>query len=237
MPDEPQGLTIAIDGPASSGKGTVARLVARALGYAWLDSGSMFRAVALLAGEAGISLDDPVALGALARSLQFQYRWTGDTLSVRVGDRDLTTAIRTEAVGQGASRVSAFGPVRQALLERQRALAAHGAVVMDGRDIGTVVLPDADLKVFLDATADERARRRTRDLEERGLPADFGQILRDIQARDHQDSTRALAPLRQADDAVFVDSTGLTPDAVAAIVVDLARARGARSAAPSSSAG
>jgi CMP/dCMP kinase len=220
VPDAPRGLTIAIDGPASSGKGTVARLVARQLGYAWLDSGSMFRAVALLATERGVPLDDGDALGRLADGLDFRYTWAGDRLSVSVDGRDLTEAIRTEAVGQGASRVSAFGPVRRALLERQRALAAAGAVVMDGRDIGTVVLPDADLKIFLDATAAERARRRTLDLQAR--------ILADIEARDHQDRTRALAPLRQAEDSVFLDSTGLGPDAVAARVVDLARARGAR---------
>lgn len=204
MPDR---ICIAIDGPASSGKGTVARMVARALGYAYVDTGAMYRAVALLALEAGLPLGDAEAVAALASGLDFGFRWDGEQLRVSVNGRDVSEQIRAETVGRGASDVAVHPPVRAALLSLQRALGTAGGVVMDGRDIGTVVLPDAELKIFLDATPEERARRRTLELRARGLEADEARILDEIRARDLQDSTRAVAPLLPAADAVVLDST------------------------------
>lgn len=216
-------INIAIDGPASSGKGTVARMVAAALGYAYIDTGAMYRAVALVSSERGVALSDGDRVAEVANSLDFRFSWDGGRLLLAVDGRDLTDLIRAEAVGRGASDVAVHAPVRAALLERQRRLAADGGVVMDGRDIGTVVLPDAELKVFLDASSEERARRRTQDLIERQAPADYDTILREIRARDLQDSTRAAAPLRAALDARIVDSTHLSAVEVAAEVVAMAR--------------
>lgn len=216
-------ITIAIDGPASSGKGTVARMVAETLGYAYIDTGAMYRAVALAARERGVPWSDAEAVATVAAGLEFRFTWTEGRLRLAVDGRDVTQDIRAEAIGRGASDVAVHGPVRAALLERQRALARLGGVVMDGRDIGTVVLPEAELKVFLDATPEERARRRTLELEQRGAPADYDTILREIQARDLQDSSRAASPLRAADDAVHVDSTHHTAPEVAAQIEALAR--------------
>lgn len=221
----PTRICIAIDGPASSGKGTVARMVARALDYAYVDTGAMYRTVALIARERGVPWSDGEALGRLALQLDFDFTWDGEHLRVCVDGRDVSESIRAETVGQGASDVAVHPPVRAALLARQRALAERGGVVMDGRDIGTVVLPDAQLKIFLDAAPEERARRRTLELVARGLPADPAQILDEIRARDHQDRTRATAPLAAAPDALHVDSTGQTPEAVAAQIEAIARAR------------
>lgn len=216
-------INIAIDGPASSGKGTVARMVAAALGYAYIDTGSMYRAVALVAAERGVPLGRADDVADVANSLDFRFTWDGDRLLLAVDGRDVTQLIRAEAVGRGASDVAVHRPVRAALLARQRALAAEGGVVMDGRDIGTVVLPDAQLKVFLDASPQERARRRTLELQARHVPADYDTILREIQARDLQDSSRAEAPLRASDDAVHVDSTHHSAAEVAGEVERLAR--------------
>lgn len=203
-------LTIAVDGPGSSGKGTVARGVARALHYQYVDTGAMYRAVALLARRRGLSWDDGPAVAALAATLRFAFDWDGDLLRVEVDGDDLTREIRADDVGQGASRVSRHREVRQALLGLQRALGAGGGVVMDGRDIGTVVLPDADLKVFLDASVDERARRRHEELVRRGEAVHLAEVREALIARDRQDRERDVAPLRPADDAVLVDTTDLT---------------------------
>ena len=216
-------ICIAIDGPASSGKGTVARLVARAMDYAFVDTGAMYRAVALRASEAGIPLTDGPALGVLAAGLRFGFSWDGEVLRVLVDGIDVTEAIRAEAVGRGASDVAVHPAVRAALLERQRALGRDGGVVMDGRDIGTVVLPDARLKIFLDATPEERARRRTLELRSRGMEVDPARVLDEIRARDLQDRTRATAPLRAADDALVLDSTGVSASDMAARIVQIAR--------------
>ena len=220
MPDR---ICIAIDGPASSGKGTVARMVARALGYAYVDTGAMYRAVALIALERGVSLADARAVAEVAASLDFSFRWDGEALRVRVDGRDVSEDIRAERVGKGASDVAVHPPVRAALLERQRALGAAGGVVMDGRDIGTVVLPAAELKIFLDATPEERARRRTLEMHARGIEADYDRTLAEIRARDHQDSTRAVAPLLPAPDALVLDSTHRSAAQMAAEIEALAR--------------
>jgi len=215
----PRPLAIAIDGPASSGKGTVARTVARTLGYAYIDTGAMYRAVALRAQEEGIDLGDGARLGALAASIDFRFRWDGEQLQILDGERDLSREIRTETVGRGASAVAVLPAVRAALLGRQRALGADGGVVMDGRDIGTVVLPDAGLKIFLDAAPSERARRRHAELVLKDPGLTYEVVLADLIARDKQDSQRAAAPLRRAEGARLVDSTGQTIEAVVATIL------------------
>jgi cytidylate kinase len=230
-PDRKQ-LTIAVDGPASSGKGTVARNVARLLGYQYIDTGAMYRAVALAARERGISWDDEDPVAEVAAGLRFAFSFDGETLRVVVDGRDVTEAIR---IGRGASDVSRHPAVRGALLGLQRALARQGGVVMDGRDIGTVVLPDADLKVYLDAEVEERARRRYAELHEKGEAAGFVEVLEALRARDKQDMERPVAPLCQADDAVYLDSTHLTIEQGVEVVLELARARGAPQAAEQAS--
>ena len=222
----PKRLTIAIDGPASSGKGTVARTVARRLDYAYIDTGAMYRSVALAAHERGIQLNLDAELGRLAASLAFEFRWDGAQLRVVVNGKDWSDSIRTETVGKGASDVAVHPTVRAALLERQRALAARGGIVMDGRDIGSVVLPNADLKIFLDASVDERARRRHFELVSRGLNVTLEAIRAEVAERDHQDRTRQEAPLVRTEDAVYLDTTSLSAeqsaDRIVAMVSELA---------------
>lgn len=227
-PSEPRSkLTIAVDGPGSSGKGTVARNIARVLGYQYVDTGAMYRAVALVAKDRGVAWDDEPDLEKLASSLRFRFDWDGDLLRVFVDGREVTRDIRQEDIGGGASAVSKLPAVRAALLGLQRALGAEGGVVMDGRDIGTVVLPDADLKVFLDARLEERALRRHEELLRKGEQAHYEDVLHALEARDRQDSERPVAPLKQADDAVYVDTTDLTIRQAIDAVLALARERGA----------
>ena len=216
-------IAIAIDGPASSGKGTVARMVARTMNYAYIDTGAMYRSVALLAERAGVSLSDGPALGRLAAGLRFAFAWDGEALRIEVSGEDLSSAIRSESVGQGASKVSAHPEVRAALLGLQQQLGSAGGVVMEGRDIGTVVLPDAALKIFLDAELDTRAARRTAELRRRGLDVTLAEIAAEIRQRDAQDRGRAIAPLLQAEDAFYLDTTALTPEQVAARIAEMAR--------------
>ena len=220
-------ITIAIDGPAASGKGTAARSLAAAIGYAYIDTGAMYRSVALAALRAGLSVRDNEAVGALARSLDIGFSWQDGQLQVRLGDEDVSTAIRDEAVGAGASAVATLPEVRAALLDQQRALGKAGGVVMDGRDIGTVVLPDADLKVFLDARLAERARRRHEELVGRGKVVTLEEVQADIAARDAQDRGRSTAPLCAAADAVVLDSTDLSPHEVVEQVLALVREQSA----------
>ncbi len=223
-----RGICIAVDGPAASGKGTAARGLARALDYAYVDTGTLYRALALLAGQDQVGLDQEGELASLAASMRIELRWTGERLVVLLEGRDVSQAIRSEAVGQGASAVAALPAVRQALLGLQRQLAAEGGVVMDGRDIGSVVLPDAELKIYLDASLDERARRRQLELRQRGIEADFEQTRSAVAARDAQDSGRREAPLRRLPEAWYLDTSGLSPAQVQRLLVAEARARGAR---------
>lgn len=220
-----RSLTIAIDGPGSSGKGTIAKIVARELGYQYIDTGAMYRSVALVAQRRGVSWDDAESLGELTRGLAFQFAFSGDSLTVSVNGEDVSGLIRTPEIGRGASDVSRHGPVRSSLVAVQRALGDAGGIVMDGRDIGTVVLPGAELKVFLDAALDERARRRHRELLDKGQQTPFDEVRDALAARDHQDRTRAIAPLVAAEDAVIMDSTDLTIEGSAAVVLELARSR------------
>ena len=224
-----QRIRIALDGPAASGKGTVARAVARALGYRYLDTGAMYRAVALQAERLGVPWSDAQALAHIAEALPLDFQWEGDHVTVLLDGQDVTDQVRGQRVGQGASAVAVHPPVRAALVRRQQALARDGGVVVDGRDIGTVVLPAAELKVYLDASPTERARRRQAELVRRdpqGAPT-LAQVLDEVTARDAQDAGRATGPLSIADDAVVVDTTSLDiPQAIQAVLA-LARARGA----------
>jgi CMP/dCMP kinase len=219
---------IAIDGPAGAGKSTVAQLLAKYLGYVLVDTGALYRAIALLARERGVPWTDGPALGALAAQLQLHFEPVPDGAPrLLEGDRDLSNAIRTPEISMGASDVSKHPEVRAALLSLQRSLGTDGGVVLEGRDIGTVVFPDAEAKVFLTASAEVRARRRVKDLASRGITADLGQTLAEIRARDAQDSERPVAPLRAADDAIVLDTTDLDMPAVVEELARLAREKGA----------
>ncbi len=218
--------TIAIDGPAGAGKSTLARQLAAALGFRYVDTGAMYRVVGVLAAERGIEAGDAAALAALIDGLDLRYEARGDGIAVLADGRDLSTAIRTAAAGRLASQVSVVPAVRERLVALQRRLAEGGGVVMEGRDIGTVVLPDATVKIFLVASPAERARRRWAELRVRGEPADLGRITREIEERDARDAGRAHSPLTAAADAVHVDTTGEPVDAIVARVCNLLAARG-----------
>ncbi len=218
-------IAVAIDGPGSAGKGTVARGVARALGYRYVDTGAVYRAVALMAARQGISWSDGPSVAALAGGLEFDFSWDGDVLHIFTNGEDVSTLIRTEELSRGASDVSSLPEVRAVLLDLQRRLGAMGGVVMDGRDIGTVVLPHADLKIFLDADLDERARRRHEEMLRRGDTRSFAEVRDALAARDRQDQERAVAPLRAADDAIHLDTTELTIRVAIDRVIELALLR------------
>jgi cytidylate kinase len=210
-------MVIAIDGPAGAGKSSVARAVAAALGLTYLDSGAMYRCVALAALDRGADLDDPEAIGALARSLEIAL----DSERVGLDGEDVSAAIREPAVTQASSRVSVHPAVREALVSRQRQLIDDGRYVAEGRDIGTVVSPDAPLKVFLTASAEERARRRAAQTDE-----DEAAVLAAQRERDERDENRAHSALRPAADAVEIDTTGLDLSEVVERIVELAKQRG-----------
>ena len=213
-------VVIAIDGPAASGKGTVAQGVAQALGFHYLESGSLYRLVALQALRAGVALDDETALTRVARSLAPSFAEG----RIRLDGDDVTAAIRTEPVSAAASRVAVFPGVRGALLDRQRAFRRPPGLVADGRDMGTVVFPDAPLKVYITASAEERARRRYKQLIEKGNPVTLESLLRDIRERDARDSDRAAAPLRPAAEAIILETTDKSIEASIAFVLQQYRA-------------
>jgi cytidylate kinase len=206
---------IAIDGPSASGKGTVAQAVAGALGFHYLNSGALYRTVAYLALESGADLEKESILADIALNLNANF----NSDSVVLEGRNVTDAIRSEAVGTAASRIAALPGVRRALLERQRAFRRPPGLVADGRDMGTVVFPDAALKIYLTATPEERAERRYKQLMAKGMGASMAALLQDIIGRDARDGKRATAPLRKAEDAVLIDTTGVpAADAVARVL-------------------
>jgi len=217
---------LAIDGPSGSGKGTISRIVAQRLGWRLLDSGALYRLVALAGLQRGLDAQDVPGHAALAEVMDvvFGADAAGDE-QVLLSGRDVSREIRQEEVGQGASRVAAWPPVRAALLERQRRFAAAPGLVADGRDMGTVVFPQARLKIYLTATPDERAGRRHKQLKDKGSAVSLAALSREIAERDLRDSTRAVAPLRPAGDALILDSTGLPVAAVVERVLELGRQR------------
>jgi len=212
---------IAIDGPSGSGKGTIARRVADALGYHLLDSGALYRLVALSARKSGVSLQDSEKLAHLAVELDVRFDSDeGGEERIWLGEEDVTGEIRTEEAGAGASAVAQNPAVREALFERQRAFQQPPGLVADGRDMGSHVFPDAALKVFLTASAEERARRRHKQLKDKGLDVSLAALSRDIEDRDRRDSERSVAPLRPAEDARILDSSGQSIEAVTNTVLD-----------------
>lgn len=215
---------VAIDGPAGAGKSTVARAVARELGFGYLDTGAMYRAVAYRALEAGVPLDAGARLAAIASALRFDHDAKGVLIDGRRPDRRL----RSRRVSEASSEVSRHAGVRRAMVAAQRRMLGDGGMVAEGRDIGTVVFPRAEVKVFLTASVAERARRRQRELLEAGHPAPLAALRREITERDRRDSTRERSPLREADGSVTLDTTRLTPDAVVARIIALARKAGER---------
>jgi cytidylate kinase len=218
---EPDAPVIAIDGPAASGKGTIAYNVATALGLHYLDSGSLYRLIALRALERPVDPDDSRALENLASDLDVSFRGGRAMLD----GRDVADTLRAEEVSSLASRIAVHPGLRTALLERQRAFRAAPGLVAEGRDMGTVVFPDAQLKVFLTASAEQRAKRRYKQLITKGIPVTIDGLLRDIRERDARDSTRAAAPLAPAPDAVILDTTDLSIAEVTAAVLALHRER------------
>ena len=205
-----QERSIAIDGPAGAGKSTLARALARELGYLYVDTGAIYRTVALRAREAGADPSDPEQVAPLLEDLDLRMDYGGDGVQrMYLSGRDVTETIRENEVSALASQVAALPAVREFLLDFQRRQAREHNVVMDGRDIGTVVLPQAGVKIFLTAAPEARARRRTAELLQRGQDANFDEILREIRQRDEQDENRPVAPLRQAEDAALLDTTNL----------------------------
>ncbi|MGT2749622.1 (d)CMP kinase [Streptococcus orisasini] len=218
------GIKIAIDGPASSGKSTVAKIIAKDLDYTYLDTGAMYRSATYLALQNDVSLTDEQTIVKLLQDypISFGRREDGQQL-VFVGDVDVSLPIRENEVTNNVSTVSALPMVRETLVALQRQIASQGGIVMDGRDIGTVVLPDAELKIFLVASVEERAERRYKENLEKGIKTDFDKLKREISARDYKDSHRKVSPLKAAEDAITFDTTGVTIEGVVQFIEEKAK--------------
>lgn len=214
-------IRVAIDGPMGAGKGTVARLVAARLGYRYVDTGAMYRAVAWKALQEGVKLEDPEAVAAVARGAHVRLEPRRDGLRVWCDGQDVTDAIRSVEVSAVVGRIAAIPAVREILTRQQRALGQDGGVVMEGRDIGTVVLPQAEVKVYLEASLEERARRRFEELQARGERVPLEAVRELVRRDDDLAQTRSAAPLRRAQDAVVVDTTGRSPEEVAEQIIRL----------------
>ena len=217
---------LAIDGPSCAGKGTIAEIVAKHLGWHRLDSGALYRSVGLAAQDKGIALTDAEALAAMTGHLDLVFHAGDSGETVLLEGQDITARIRSEGAGRAASEVAVLPSVRQALLQRQRAFVASPGLVADGRDMGTIVFPDAVLKVFLTATPEERAQRRHKQLKEKGISVSLRGLSRGISDRDERDASRPVAPLEPADDARVLDSTDLSPAQVVRQVLDWLAAEG-----------
>ncbi len=219
-------MAIAIDGPSGAGKSTLARMAAKELGYIYVDTGALYRTVGLYALRHGADVHDEQTVAALLPEIRVEMRYDGAGVQRMVlNGEDVSDLIRTPEVSMAASAVSALGPVRAFLLDTQRDMARRYDVIMDGRDIGTVVLPEAQVKIFLTASARERARRRWRELREKGMDVALEDVLRDVETRDKNDSGRALAPLRPAEDAVMCDTTELDLEASLELILDTVKKR------------
>ncbi len=225
MMDKKNTLKIAIDGPGGAGKSTLAKGLAKKLGFAYVDTGAIYRTVGFAARARGIAPDDVSAVSAMLKDIKVEARFEGGRQNMYLDGKFLGDRIREHEISHYASAVSAIPAVREYLFDMQRSIADENNVIMDGRDIGTVILPDAQLKIFLTATAEERAMRRTRELEEKGQPADYAQILADIKERDERDSSRAIAPLKAADDAILFNNSGYTPEQSLAEALEIVKDR------------
>ena len=214
-------FNVAIDGPAGAGKCTIAKAVAAKKGYVYVDTGAMYRAMALYFLRANISKDDEAKISASVDDIKVSIKYEDGAQHVILNDEDVTGLIRTEEVGNMASATSVYGAVRTKLVALQQELAKTTDVIMDGRDIGTVVLPNADVKVFLTASVECRAKRRFDELKAKGENPDFDKIAKDIEERDYRDSHREISPLKQADDAILVDSSDMTIDEVVNEIINL----------------
>lgn len=223
---EKKAFNIAIDGPAGAGKSTIAKMVARKLGFVYVDTGAMYRAIALYFLKQGIDVADRDLVCRDVKNVHITIQYQDGVQQVILNGADVSGEIRTEEVGNTASVVSGYPAVREHLLELQRGLAASQNVIMDGRDIGTCILPQADAKIFLTASAHVRALRRFKELEERGAACNLEEIERDIVERDERDMNRATAPLMQAEDAVLVDSSAMNIDQVVQAIIDTAVSHG-----------
>ncbi len=211
-----KGIVIAVDGPSGAGKSTISRALSKRLGYLEIDTGAMYRAMSWLARESNLDLDNPEAVEQFAKKAKVELQLDNGVTRVIADGQDVTQKIRTPEISMLTSKISALSPVRQAMMTLQRQMGAKGGVVLDGRDIGTVVFPDAELKFFLSASAEERGRRRFLELQSKGLNTSLEATIENVVKRDRQDSERELAPLRQAEDAIAIDSTGLSIDEVIA---------------------
>lgn len=221
----PNGLIIAIDGPSGAGKSTITRLLSKRLGYLYIDTGAMYRAVALAVKRAGGSADDDDALAAVCREVEISFVRTDGCCHVFLNGEDVSEAIRTPEISLLTSKISARTVVRDIMVRLQRELGKNGGVILEGRDIGTVVFPDADVKFYLSASAQERGKRRFLELKAKGEDVQLEKTIAEVAQRDRQDSRREHAPLRRADDAMDIDSTGLSIEEVLTLMEDAVRER------------